>query len=169
MAGWVRLSRSSLVSSAAITAVSMAPGMWWRAEHGWPQLRMTQVLSAGARMIREPVWFLPVVVPGAGLPGAFPLCVGVWRLLRGPELRPYRCLGLAAVGTTVLFAASGGSFYYVTGLLPLGLAAGAVTIRRRTPARWWRWVPTVPVAWSWPCTSPRRPWSQAWPSLQRVF
>lgn len=139
------LTRPLLWAGAAVTVVTMAPGVVWQAEHGWPQLRMTQVLSAGARIVWEPAWFVPAVVIGAGLPGAFLLCVGVWRLVFGPELRPYRCLGLAAVGTTVLFAAAGGAFYYVDGLLPLCLAAGATAVRRRPPARWWRWVPTVPV------------------------
>ncbi|MQA81112.1 MAG: phospholipid carrier-dependent glycosyltransferase [Streptosporangiales bacterium] len=139
------LTRPMLWLGAAITVVTMVPGIVWQARNGWPQLEMAQVLSAGGKIIWQPAWFVPAVVVGAGIPGAFLLCYGLWRLLRSPELRPYRFLGWAVVGTTVLFVVTAGGFYYAMGLVPLCWAVGAVELRRRPVARWWRWVPTVPA------------------------
>src|SRR5690606_27148758 len=139
------LARPMLWAGAAVTVVTMAPGVLWQARHGWPQLEMARVLSEGAKAIWEPVWFVPAVVVGAGLPGAFLLCVGAWLLVRRPGLRPYRVLGWTALATTALFAVTGGGFYYALGLVPLCVAAGAVQVEQHRPARWWRWVPTVPV------------------------
>lgn len=137
------LTRPMLWVGAAVTVLTMVPGVAWQARHDWPQLEMARVLSYGARLIWEPAWFVPAVIVGAGLPGAFLMCVGGWRLVRSSELRPYRCLGWAALGTTVLFAASGGGFYYALGVVPFCVAVGAVQVERRRPAKWWRWVPTV--------------------------
>ncbi|HEY3687359.1 MAG TPA: glycosyltransferase family 39 protein [Streptosporangiaceae bacterium] len=139
------LTRPLLWAGAAIVAVTMAPGVVWQARNGWPQLEMTKVLGAGAKIIGEPYWFVPAAIIGAGIPGAVLGCYGVWRLLRGPELRPYRCAGWAVVGTTLLFAVTGGSFLYAMGLYAVCWAAGAAEFERRTVARWWRWIPTWPV------------------------
>ncbi|MQA03247.1 MAG: glycosyltransferase [Streptosporangiales bacterium] len=139
------LLRPMLWLGAAVTVLTMIPGVLWQASHGWPQLEMAQVLSKGAKLIWEPAWFVPAVVVGAGLPGGFLLCAGLWRLVRTEQLRPYRCLGWAAIGTTVLFAVTGGGFYYAAGLLPLGVAAATPSGSNPAAARWWRWVPTVPA------------------------
>jgi hypothetical protein len=64
-----------------------------------------------------------------------PLLAPVWiaglvRLFRDPELRDVRFLGWAWVALAVIFIASGGKPYYLAGLFPVLLAAGARDVER---------------------------------------
>lgn len=176
------LTRPALWVGAVFTVVTMLPGVLWQANHDWPQLAMSRVLSSGSWLILQPVWLVPAVVVGAGLPGAFLLCVGVWRLVSAPGLRPYRCLGWTAIGTTALFVATGGAFYYVSGLVPLCVAAGAATLQEYRPRRWWRWATSVPacavaaalavvstVAAPAPALGPTGGWSRLAAGTARVY
>lgn len=66
------------------------------------------------------------------------LC-GLWRLLRDPRLRPWRFLGVAYLVLLLVFLATGAEPYYLAGLFPVLLAAGAGPVlawargRRRGP------------------------------------
>lgn len=55
---------------------------------------------------------LMLMTAGVGV-GMVLFCYGLWRLLRSPELRPYRFLGWTFVGLVVFFLATNGRFYYV--------------------------------------------------------
>lgn len=139
------LRRPLLWLGAALVVLTTLPHLLWQAHHGWPYLVMTQVIAKedlfGGRSA-----FLPLMLTTAGVGvGTALFCYGAWRLLRSPELRSYRFLGWTFVGLVVLFLVTGGRFYYVAGLVALLLAAGAVELQRRAPARWWRWVLTRPV------------------------
>ena len=112
------------------------PNLLWQAHHGWPQLAMTQVI-AKENLFGGRLTFLPLMLTTAGVGvGTALFCYGLWRLLRSPELRPYRFLGWTFVGLAVLFLVTGGRFYYVAGLVASLLAAGAVELQRRKPTRW---------------------------------
>ncbi|MGH3874414.1 MAG: glycosyltransferase family 39 protein [Pseudonocardiaceae bacterium] len=137
--------RPLLWLGAVLVALATLPNLLWQAHHGWPLLAMTRVIAKedlfGGRLA-----FLLLILTTAGLGvGTVLFCYGLWRLLRSPELRSYRFLGWTFVGLVVLFFVTGGRFYYVAGLVAPLLAAGAVELQRREPARWWRWVITRPV------------------------
>ncbi|MQA07448.1 MAG: glycosyl transferase, family 39 [Pseudonocardiaceae bacterium] len=141
------LRRPLLLVGALIALAATVPTAVWQATNGWPQLDMNAAISRevdevyGGRLV-----FLPGVVLTAGLlVGAVLLVYGWWQLLHSEQLRPYRFLGWTTLGLVLLFIVLNGRSYYVAGMYPLCWAAAAVTIERRQPARWWRWVPTWPV------------------------
>lgn len=140
------LRRPLLWLGAVLVVLATLPNLLWQAHHGWPQLTMTQVIAKENSLFGGRWVFLPLLLTTAGVGVGMALfCYGLWRLLRSPELRSYRFLGWAFVGLVVLFLVTGGRFYYAAGLVAPLLAAGAVELQRREPARWWRWVLTWPV------------------------
>jgi hypothetical protein len=176
------LRRPLLWIGAVLAMLATLPNLLWQAHHGWPQLAMTQVIAKEGSLIGGRWTFLPLVLMTAGIGvGTALFCYGLWRLLRSPELRTYRFLGWTFVGLGVVFLVTGGRFYYLAGLVAPLLAAGAVELQRREPARWWRWtftwpvyvlstiialtaLPVLPVSWP----TPARPVSLSslgWPEL----
>jgi Dolichyl-phosphate-mannose-protein mannosyltransferase len=140
------LRRPLLWIGAVLAMLATLPNLLWQAHHGWPQLAMTQAIAKEGSLIGGRGTFLPLVLMTAGIGlGTALFCYGLWRLLRAPELRAYRFLGWTFVGLGVLFLVTGGRFYYLTGLVAPLLAAGAVELQRREPARWWRWTFIWPV------------------------
>lgn len=133
-------SRPMLWWGAAVAVVSVIPTLLWQTTHGWPQLRMTHVVSSETL----DAWsFLRSAVDNAGFVGSVLACFGLWRLLRSPRLRPYRFLGWAVVGLTAMFMVSGGRSYYVAGFYALLFAVATVELQRRREARGtspWGWV-----------------------------
>lgn len=131
--------RAELWVGLAIAAVCTLPTLVWQANHGWPYAQMSQVVAAESPRVT----LLPVGLVGFGAVTGMVLAVyGLWRLLRAPDLAPWRFLGFATAGSVVgLFIASGRSYYLAdyTGLL---VAAGAVGVGVQRPARWWRWAVT---------------------------
>ncbi|MEV4382488.1 glycosyltransferase family 39 protein [Streptosporangium sp. NPDC049644] len=138
--------RPLLWAGAAITLLTMLPGLAWQAGNGWPQFEMVRTVSEEVSLNGGRALFLPLVLAQPGLlVGAVLAWYGLWRLLRSPLLKPYRFYGVAAVAVILIFWLAGGRWYYVTGLFPVLWSAAAVELQRRRPARWWRWVPTWPV------------------------
>jgi hypothetical protein len=139
------LRRPALWIGAVVAALIAAPTMIWQALHGWPQLQMTSVAAAEAEYLyggRPGVAVLLVVI--AGFPGTVLAVYGLVRFLRGPDLRPYRFLGVAALVLYVAFVATEGRFYYLVGMLGVLVAAGAVGLQRRREARG-----SARRAWPW--------------------
>jgi 4-amino-4-deoxy-L-arabinose transferase-like glycosyltransferase len=103
-----------------------APNLIWQAAHGWPQLELSAAIAAGSSGTSEPWYlFLPyqlVLVSPVLLPV---WAAGWWRLLRDPQLGPWRCFAVAYLLLAVVFLLTGGKPYYLAGLYPLLLAAGA--------------------------------------------
>lgn len=134
------LTRPALWVGMVLAALSTVPTLWWQAQHGWPQAQMSSVVAGESVLFGDRWQFLPRVLWYAGLlPGAVLVLVGLWALLRRPELRPWRCVGIAAVVVLAVLLAAGGRPYYVTGLSVVLFAAGAVAVQERRPARSWRW------------------------------
>ena len=127
IAGPRELLRKPLVwAGVAIALVLWAPWVIWQADHGWPQIDVSREIASGASASSEPWW---AIVPFQFLLVS-PLLAPVWiaglvRLFRAPELRDVRFLAWAWVVLAVVFMASGGKPYYLAGLLPALLAAGA--------------------------------------------
>jgi hypothetical protein len=141
------LRRPVLWLGAAVVAVAVTPTLVWQAHRGWPQAAMTHVISSERWGLGGPVMYVPWALFLAGPLGTVLLVYGVWRLLRGESLRPYRFLGPTVPILFVLFAVTGGHVYYAAGLYAPVMAAGAVEMANR-PARWTTIVtaPAVAVA-----------------------
>ncbi|GAA4554136.1 glycosyltransferase family 39 protein [Amycolatopsis samaneae] len=134
------LGRPKLWLGGAIAVVATIPTLAWQAAHGWPYARMSDVVAA--EFPGYGVFFRDALT-GAGIGvGMVALLYGFWRLLRSPELRPYRFLGVALLAVIAAFALAQGRSYYVTSVLALPFAAAATELTRRNLVRWWR-----AVAW----------------------
>jgi 4-amino-4-deoxy-L-arabinose transferase-like glycosyltransferase len=130
VAGPRRLLRSAYVwSGAAIALALWSPWIIWQAAHGWPQIDVSREIAGGGSTSSEPWWaIVPFQVLLVG-----PLLAPVWiaglaRLFRDPAVREFRFLAWAWVILAAVFMASGGKPYYLAGLLPTLLAAGAVQL-----------------------------------------
>lgn len=126
--------RPMLWLAAAIPLVTAIPTLWWQAVNGWPALDMgTAVNNENDRL-----FLLPTALFYAGLVvGAVSCCYGLVRLLRAPELAPFRFLGWAAIAVFLFFLVSGGRPNYVAGLFGLLFAAAATGLQRRSGRLLW--------------------------------
>lgn len=110
----------------ALAGLLWVPDLVWQARHGWPQLELSSAIAAGSSGTSEPWYvFLPFQLLLIS-----PLLVPVWaigwgRLLRSPALRTWRAFPIAYVVLAVFFLATGGKPYYLGGMYPVLLAAGA--------------------------------------------
>jgi hypothetical protein len=110
----------------AVALALWAPNLVWQADKGWPQLRLAEAIAEGSSGTSEP-WYLflpfqlvmisPLLVPV--------WAAGWWRLARDPALRTWRAFAVAYGALAVLFLVTGGKPYYLAGLYPVLLAAGA--------------------------------------------
>jgi 4-amino-4-deoxy-L-arabinose transferase-like glycosyltransferase len=110
----------------AVALVLWAPNLVWQARHGWPLLELAGAIAGGSSGTSEPWYlFLPLQL-GLVSPLLVPVWVAGWvRLARAPELRPWRAFAVAYVLLACLFLVTGGKPYYLAGLYPVLLAAGA--------------------------------------------
>lgn len=138
------LRRKELWIGAAVSVVTSLPGLVWQARHDWPQLEMSQVL-ADEGILGGRAGFLPYLVVLSGGVFTVVLGYGLVRLLRSPELAPYRFLAWTFLGLTAVFLVTGGRPAYVVGAFAPLWAAGAVALGRGEGARWWRWLAAWPV------------------------
>jgi 4-amino-4-deoxy-L-arabinose transferase-like glycosyltransferase len=125
----------------ALALAIWSPWLLWQGEHGWPQLKVSSALANGHSASSQPRWAL--------LPFQFllvsPVLAPVWllglvALWREPRLVAYRAFAVAWLVLVVVFLASGGKPYYLAGMFPLLLGAGAIQadmwIQRGSAARW---------------------------------
>ena len=118
-------------AAAVIAAMLWAPNLWWQAAHGWPQLELSRAIAAGSSGTSEPRWlFLPYQLVLVS-----PLLVPVWaaglvRLARDQSLARWRPFAVAYPLLAMAFIATGGKPYYLCGLYPVLLAAGADPVLR---------------------------------------
>lgn len=107
----------------AIAVLCWTPFLLWQSANGWPLLSVAGSIAGGGSTSSEPWW---LVVPFQAVLVA-PLLVPVWvagivALARDRTLRAFPiAYGLLAVAFTV----TGGKPYYLAGLYPVLLAAGA--------------------------------------------
>jgi 4-amino-4-deoxy-L-arabinose transferase-like glycosyltransferase len=118
------LARSRWLWVGAVLAFALwLPNLLWQARHGWPQLELAAEIAeedaAENRMALLPLQFLLIG------PLLAPLWLGgLWWLLRRPEGRLYRPLGLAYVVLLAAALVTGAKPYYTMGLLLALLGAG---------------------------------------------
>jgi 4-amino-4-deoxy-L-arabinose transferase-like glycosyltransferase len=122
-----RLLRNPYVwGSAAIALVVWSPWLIWQADHGWPQIDVSRSIARGESASSEAWW---AIIPFQFLlvsPALAPVWIcGLVRLFRDPDLRDVRFVAWAWVVLAIVFMATGGKPYYLAGLLPVLLAAGA--------------------------------------------
>jgi 4-amino-4-deoxy-L-arabinose transferase-like glycosyltransferase len=115
-----------LWAGALIAGLLWAPYLVWQAQHGWPQLAVARSIAAGHSGTSEPRWaFLPYQLLLIS-PYLAPVWIaGLVRLFRDPALRFCRALAWSWVVLAAVFIVTGGKPYYLGGLMPLLLAAGA--------------------------------------------
>ncbi len=109
----------------AIALAIAAPTIWWQATHGRPQLEMGRAIATGSSGTSDgPIEF---VLLQLGLVG--PLVVPVWLIgFRVLWRDGRREVPIAYALLFVVFLITGGKAYYLAGMYPALLAAGAVTI-----------------------------------------
>ncbi len=102
------------------------PNIAWQAMHGFPQLELSTAIAGGSSGTSEPWYvFLPFQLVLVS-PLLVPVwATGWWRLLRDRALRPWRAFALAYVLIALVFVVTGGKPYYLAGMYPVLLAAGA--------------------------------------------
>jgi 4-amino-4-deoxy-L-arabinose transferase-like glycosyltransferase len=133
--GRFELARSPWLWAGLVLAFALwLPNLIWQARHGWPQLELGDEISqedpVGNRVLLLPLQFLLIG------PLLAPLWVGgLWWLLRRPDARPYRPLGLAYVALLAIVLVTGGKPYYTMGLLLALLGAGGVVAERALHTR----------------------------------
>jgi 4-amino-4-deoxy-L-arabinose transferase-like glycosyltransferase len=130
LAGPRRLLRNPYVwAGAAIALALWSPWIVWQAGHGWPQIDVSRSIAAGGSASSQPWW---AVVPFQVLLVSPPLApvwiAGLVKLFADPALRGVRFLACAWVVLAVVFMAAGGKPYYLAGLLPVLIAAGALAV-----------------------------------------
>jgi Dolichyl-phosphate-mannose-protein mannosyltransferase len=122
-----------LWAGVALAFLLWMPNLIWQAQHGWPQLELADKIG-NEDPIGNRVGLVPLQLLLIG-PLLAPLWLaGLWWLLRRPEARPYRPLGLAYLTLLVVVFVAGGKPYYTMGLLLALLGAGAVVAEQRLAA-----------------------------------
>ena len=118
-----------LWAGAALAFALWLPNLLWQARHGWPQLELAAKI-AEEEPVGNRVELLPLQLLLIG-PLLAPLWLGgLWWLLRRPEARLYRPLGLAYVVLLVIALVTGAKPYYTMGLLLVLVGAGGVVAER---------------------------------------
>jgi 4-amino-4-deoxy-L-arabinose transferase-like glycosyltransferase len=130
LAGPRRLLRNPYVWSGAVIALVLwSPWIIWQAHHGWPQLDVSRSIAGGGSTSSESWW---AIVPFQLLLVS-PLLAPVWiaglaSLFRHPGMRDVRFLAWTWIVLAVVFMATAGKPYYLAGLLPALIGAGAIEV-----------------------------------------
>jgi 4-amino-4-deoxy-L-arabinose transferase-like glycosyltransferase len=117
------------------------PNLVWQFANGWPQLTMASALHQQNTSASDYIAGLPEQLLDAGFPGIPLVVAGLIHLWRSAELR-FLAVAVTLVALYVL-AWVPGKVYYVDGMLPVVLAAGAVPAERwlttgpHRRRRWW--------------------------------
>jgi hypothetical protein len=110
-----------------VIALAMwVPYLAWQASHGWPELAISASIANGGSGTSAPRWeLLPFQLVLVGVCLSPVWAAGLVGPLRGEALRWCRALGVAFIVLVVLFTVTGGKPYYLGGMFPVLLAAGA--------------------------------------------
>jgi hypothetical protein len=125
---WDELRSRWAWAAIAIALLIWLPNLAWEAANDWPQVDMAKVLAARARSERDS-FLLEILLIGGTVMILVPL-IGAARLFLAQEARPWRPIAWAAGFVVVVVLLTDGKSYYVAGILPVLIAAGAVPIER---------------------------------------
>ncbi len=115
-----------LYAGGGIALAMWAPYLAWQASHGWPELAISASIASGGSGTSAPRWeLLPFQLVLVGVCLSPVWAAGLVRLLWGEALRWCRALGVAFIVLVVVFTVTGGKPYYLGGMFPVLLAAGA--------------------------------------------
>jgi 4-amino-4-deoxy-L-arabinose transferase-like glycosyltransferase len=141
VAGPRQLLRSGWLWAGVVLALLLwSPWVIWQARHGWPQLDVSSSIAAGGSASSQPRWALLPFQLLLVSPVLAPVWIaGLIALLRSERLRPFRLFAVAWIFLVVAFLATGGKPYYLAGMFPVLLAAGALEadawLQRGAPRR----------------------------------
>ena len=109
-----------------LALVIWSPYLLWQQQHGWPQLEVSASIAAGDSGTSEPrELFLPFQLVLLS-PFTAPIWIaGLVRLFRDSALSWCRGLAWCYPLLAAVFIASGGKPYYIAGIYPLLVGAGA--------------------------------------------
>lgn len=127
VAGPRHVLRSPYLWIGGVVALALwAPYLAWQGAHGWPELAVSRSIAAGKSGTSTPrAVFIPDQLLNLG-PVVAPVWVyGLIRLFRDPAVRRWRPVGVAYVFLLVVFIALGGKSYYLAGMYPALVGAGA--------------------------------------------
>jgi 4-amino-4-deoxy-L-arabinose transferase-like glycosyltransferase len=109
-----------------IAALMWAPYLAWQASHGWPQFEISRSIAAGHSGSSQPRSLLLPEQLVLLSPYVAPVWIaGLVSLVRDPGVRWCRAIAVAYALLGVIFVATGGKSYYLAGLFPILLGAGA--------------------------------------------
>jgi 4-amino-4-deoxy-L-arabinose transferase-like glycosyltransferase len=115
-----------IIAAGAVALMIWAPNLSWQADHGWPLLELARTIAAGGSGTSDtPATFVLLQFALFGTLLVPVWAVGLWWLARDPALRAFPC-AYAILGVVFLF--TGGKGYYLGGLYPVLLAAGAIPV-----------------------------------------
>ncbi len=110
----------------ALALAIWSPYLAWQASHGWPELTVARSIAAGQSGTSASWW---LIVPEQFVLVSWyfsPVWIaGLVRLFRDSGLRWCRTVGVAYPVLAVAFMVTGGKPYYLAGMFPVLLAAGA--------------------------------------------
>ena len=114
-------------AGAGVAALLAVPNLIWQIANDFPQLEMARSLAGRSdgpvAFILEQIGLLSIVL-------AVPAAIGLWKLLRSPDLARWRSVGVTFVLLFVFFLLTGGKSYYVSPMYPVLLAAGSLWFER---------------------------------------
>jgi 4-amino-4-deoxy-L-arabinose transferase-like glycosyltransferase len=115
-----------LYAGGAIAAAMWAPYLVWQARYGWPEFAIARSIANGGSGTSAPRWeVLPFQLALLGVAFSPIWIAGLVRLLRDAGLRWCRAIGVAYLVLAVVFTATGGKPYYLAGMFPVLVGAGA--------------------------------------------
>lgn len=124
-----------LWAGGGIALVLWLPNLVWQAAHGWPQLALAGDINAEYGTLGERLAFVGLLVVLFSPVVAALWVYGLVRLWRVPALATSRPFAWAFVLLVAFFLATGGKAYYLTGLVPVLLAAGCCGLAERWSRR----------------------------------
>jgi 4-amino-4-deoxy-L-arabinose transferase-like glycosyltransferase len=111
-----------------IAVAIWTPHLVWQGLHGWPLLTFSERVATVGNGGSAPRWTFPLFQFIEVSPLLVPVwAVGLWTLVRRPDRRWARAFAIAYGLLFVLLIVVGGKHYYLAGMYPVLLAAGAVT------------------------------------------
>jgi hypothetical protein len=120
-----------LWAGAALAVVLWAPNLIWQATNGWPTAEMDGNLRAEHSGLGYAVKYPFVMLLALGLVVAPVWMSGWWALWRDRGMTAWRAFAVAfAFGFVVLWLVIPDRFYYLLGIYPVLIAAGALVTER---------------------------------------
>jgi Dolichyl-phosphate-mannose-protein mannosyltransferase len=128
--------RSPWLWAGVLVALALwTPNLMWQATNDWPQLELAGDIREEYDVTGERIAFVALQLVLFSPVAMLLAVLGLLRLWRDLKLAPYRLLAWAWLALLVLFFVTGGKGYYLGGLYPALIAAGALGVEQRVGER----------------------------------